>query len=166
MGSWRVAYRGVIPDEYLDALDIEVRASRYKFDADGPDDLATWIALEDGAVVGFVTIGPCDDEDTLGAGEIYGLYVEPDRWRSGVGARLMAEGKERLRERGFSGAVLWVLERNPRARAFYEACGWRVDGATKTIDFAAETLVEVRYRTALVDSAGPPLERGAQANLS
>lgn len=150
LGAWRVAYRGVIPDEYLDALDVEARASRYTFDATGPDDLATWIALDNGAVVGFVTIGPCGDDDATGAGEIFALYVAPARWRSGIGARLMAGGGERLRERGFVDAVLWVLERNLQARAFYEARGWRADGAAKTIDFGAETLVEIRYRSALV----------------
>jgi ribosomal protein S18 acetylase RimI-like enzyme len=155
MGSWQVAYRGVIPDEYLDALDVEGRASRYSFDATGPNDLATWITVEDSAVVGFVTIGPCRDEDVMGAGEIYALYVAPARWRSGIGARLMAEGEKRLREREFIDAVIWVLARNPRARAFYEARGWRTDGAAKTIDFAAETLVEVRYRSALVGPTAP-----------
>jgi len=29
--TWQVAYRGLVPDEYLDSLNIEDRAARYDF---------------------------------------------------------------------------------------------------------------------------------------
>jgi hypothetical protein len=44
----------------------------------------------------------------------------------------MAEARRRLRERGFTAAVLWVLQGNARAATFYEGEGWAPDGATRT----------------------------------
>ena len=36
---------------------------------------------------------------------------------------------EAARERGFREAILWMLEENRRAAAFYERRGWTRDGA-------------------------------------
>ena len=46
---------------------------------------------------------------------------------------------------GSSEASLWVLEDNARARRFYEARGWRADGAARPWHTDLP-LVEVRYR--------------------
>jgi hypothetical protein len=51
-----------------------------------------------------------------------------------------------LERRGYLEATLWTGEWN-RARAFYEAHGWRWDGATRQQKLAGETWTEVRYRT-------------------
>jgi ribosomal protein S18 acetylase RimI-like enzyme len=84
-----------------------------------------------GGVVGFVTFGPSRDEDAVGMGEIYALYVDPDRYEAGVGRMLMAHARRRLKEEGFEAAVLWVLIGNDRAASFYEREGWKPDGATR-----------------------------------
>ena len=42
--------------------------------------------------------------------------------------------------------VLWVLEVNDRARAFYEAQGWGADGATEASRY--EPHRNLRYRAA------------------
>jgi ribosomal protein S18 acetylase RimI-like enzyme len=83
------------------------------------------------AVVGFVTFGPSRDRDTVGMGEIYALYVDPGRYEGGVGRMLMAHARRRLKEQGFEAAVLWVLQGNERAAAFYEREGWAADGAVR-----------------------------------
>jgi hypothetical protein len=68
--SWQVAYRGLLPDDYLDGLRAEDRAARYTFaerDLQRPE---TIVAIERGTVCGFATTGPCPDDDRLGAGEL------------------------------------------------------------------------------------------------
>ena len=47
--------------------------------------------------------------------------------------------------------VLWVFEKNTRARSFYEAVGYRLEsGKQKEMRFAgATTAIEVRYRKLL-----------------
>jgi ribosomal protein S18 acetylase RimI-like enzyme len=82
-------------------------------------------------VIGFVTFGPSRDEDAVGMGEIYALYVDPGRYEGGVGRTLMAHARRRLKEQGFDAAVLWVLIGNDRAASFYGREGWKPDGATR-----------------------------------
>jgi ribosomal protein S18 acetylase RimI-like enzyme len=82
-------------------------------------------------VVGFVTFGPSRDEDAVGMGEIYALYVDPGRYGGGLGRMLMAHARGRLKEQGFEAAVLWVLQGNERAARFYEREGWKPDGAVR-----------------------------------
>lgn len=133
--AWQEAYRGLIPAEFLDALDPRERAARYTFEATDPAAPTTVLAVESeqGAerIAGFVTFGPSRDEDARDRGEIYALYVDPDRYQGGVGRLLMAESRHRLRESGFTAAILWVLQGNTRASRFYEREGWSPDGATR-----------------------------------
>ena len=148
LAAWRAAYRGIVPDSYLDGLYEETRASRYTFDRTGHDDPLTWIALEGDDIVGFVSVGPARDDERR-RGEIYALYVEPSSWRSGVGSVLITHAEKHLAARGFDEALLWVLKDNHRARSFYEARGWRHDGQELTITFDFREVVEVRYTTSL-----------------
>ena len=73
-------------------------------------------------IVGFASVGPSRDE--RGIGELYAIYVEPDQWSTGAGRALIERAEERLRH-AYGEATLWVLEDNPRARAFYERGGWQ-----------------------------------------
>jgi GNAT superfamily N-acetyltransferase len=128
--SWQEAYSGLMPAEFLAALDPRDRATRYTFaDEDGP---TTVLAVdEDEALSGFVSFGRSRDEDLPDHGEIGALYVDPDRHRGGVGRLLMAEARRRLAVAGYSDAFLWVLDGNDRAREFYEREGWVPDGARR-----------------------------------
>ncbi|MBK5250869.1 MAG: GNAT family N-acetyltransferase, partial [Actinomycetales bacterium] len=53
---------------------------------------------EVGELLGYVKPGPTrdDDADGPGLGEIYALYVHPDRWSRGAGHALMSAAIERL----------------------------------------------------------------------
>ena len=113
--AWQVAYRGIIPDRYLDGLDVGARAGRYSFDLAGPADPTTWIAADGNDVVGMVAFSPSRDEDLPELGEVQALYVAPEQWRSGAGSALMAKAERLLIDAGFTEAALWVLEDNSRA---------------------------------------------------
>jgi ribosomal protein S18 acetylase RimI-like enzyme len=155
--SWQEAYRDLMPAEFLDGLDPGDRAQRYTFESKDEGAPTTLLAIvgEEGdgedpsltnsrevrsgsspspfePLAGFVTFGPSRDEDAEALGEIYALYVDPERYRSGIGRLLMAEARRRLVESGFSEAILWVLQGNDRAARFYEREGWSPDGATRT----------------------------------
>jgi GNAT superfamily N-acetyltransferase len=134
--AWQEAYRGLIPDEFLDALDPEDRARTYTFEADDPDAPTTLLAVQTGEdcgeiILGFATICRSRDLDAPDHGEIVALYVDPDRYEGGVGRLLMAEARRRLWEAGYTEALLWVLDGNDRAARFYEGEGWTPDGATR-----------------------------------
>ncbi len=101
------------------------------------------VAEEGSDVIGFVSIGPSRDE--RGVGELYAIYVHPDWWGTGAGRALIARGEQELGA-AYAEATLWVLDDNPRARAFYEAGGWSGDGATKSDERWGVRAPEVRYR--------------------
>jgi GNAT superfamily N-acetyltransferase len=128
--SWQEAYAGLMPAEFLAALDPRDRAGRYTFDGD--DGPTTVLALDgQGALLGFTTFGPSRDHDLPEHGEVVALYVDPERHRGGIGRLLMAEARRRLLAAGYVDAFLWVLDGNDRARSFYEREGWIPDGARR-----------------------------------
>ncbi len=47
----------------------------------------------------------------------------------GYGARMLRDFLQEAQQRGVSSVVLWVLEKNERARAVYEHFGFRHNGA-------------------------------------
>lgn len=85
------------------------------------------VAVEDGAVVGFVYVTP-SGEGLRGVGDLVALHVDPAHQGAGVGGRLLEAGLELLAQQGFSTYALWVLERNEHAIRFYRKRGWSPDG--------------------------------------
>jgi GNAT superfamily N-acetyltransferase len=134
VATWRHAYRGLVSRRFLDAMDVDERASRWVeilAGRSGPPGARDLVAVDDGAVCGFASAGPVREflgPADLATGELYALYVVPDRIGSGLGRALMAATVDGLREVGHLTAVLWVLRGNARARRFYERAGWAPDG--------------------------------------
>jgi GNAT superfamily N-acetyltransferase len=146
--TWQVAYRGQLPDELLDTLSVERRASNWRRMLDAGDPV--FVAARADALVGFASVGVCRDEDAArDCGEVYAIYVEPASWGLGLGRALIERSVDELRGRGHRDATLWVLEANSRARRFYEAAGWFPDGGRKTEQQRGAELREVRYRRRL-----------------
>jgi GNAT superfamily N-acetyltransferase len=99
-----------------------------------------------------VNAGPSRDGDAAaGTGEVYAIYVDPSAVGTGIGQALLARAVSGMRERGYTAATLWVLDGNTRARRFYEAAGWRPDGAPQEGERGGAAQQEVRYRIALWD---------------
>ncbi len=152
VASWQVAYRGIVSDAHLDDLDVAWRTERWTRILQSGDS-ETFVAEEGGRVVGFVSVGPQRPVDAAppspGSGEVWSLYVHPDRRAAGLGRALMHAGLDRLREREFVEATLWVFAANTAAQRFYAAGGWREDGLTNGFEVAGVTIPEVRWRIAL-----------------
>ncbi len=149
--AWSVGYRGLVPSSFLDSASVAAarRTSwrRRLLDGVRPDGFDTddrlFVGVLDDRVVGFGHVGAVHSEDPDDApavladpsalGELYGFYVHPRAWGTGVADALIARCHTALDER-FAAAVLWVLAKNPRARRFYERSGWScdVDGRTVT----------------------------------
>ena len=147
--AWQVAYRGLLPQEYLDGLRPEDRARRYTFGRTGPEHPAALVAVEHGVICGFVITGPSHDSDLQDARELWAIYVDPQRWGIGVGRLLMAAARDRLCQDGAREALLWVLAGNNRARRFYQLDGWNCDGSRRTEVIGGVTAEELRYRRPL-----------------
>lgn len=147
--GWQTAYRGFLPEDFLAGLSVEPRAVAWetRLDSEAGDDAPAWVAVRDGRVAGYLSSGPRRDDDApLGAAEVYSIYVLPEEWRSGAGSALLNAATAHWLERDVTTLLLWFFEANSAARAFYEAMGWRPDGARREIDLDGFSVWEVRYR--------------------
>lgn len=147
--AWQVAYKGIMPDEYLQGLRPEDRAQRYDFAGLDPTRPRTLVAVEADAILGFATIAPARDEGAIGQGELCAIYVEPECWGRGVGRALVSAARSDLRDLGFRQAILWVVAGNARAQRFYEADGWTRDGSHRPRQIWSVTVDTVRYNRLL-----------------
>ena len=114
-----ITLRLATPDEHEDLEDLQRRASlelpEYRDDLlANPDAVHLPPAqIANGQVVGS---------------ELDGLFVEPDLWGGGIGQALINAAVHQARLRGLSLTVI----ANPRARGFYESCGFSVEGEEQT----------------------------------
>jgi GNAT superfamily N-acetyltransferase len=128
--SWKTAYRGILPDEVLDAISVDdwierrrktlrERASRETFD---------WVIEHEGAVRGWAAGGRARDGD-LGedAFELMAIYLRPEDVGRGYGRRLMEHCVRHAVEGGHAQMTMWVLAGNERAQRFYRRAGFEPD---------------------------------------
>lgn len=138
--SWKYAYRGIIPDAYLDSipsgqwangLNVSGRHSLLLFDND--------------KLLGTSSYCKARMEDMDGFGEIVSIYLLPEAMHKGYGKKLMQAVIKELEIMGFQKIYLWVLEDNICARRFYERFGFTHSGRIHTDTFAGKELKEVQY---------------------
>ncbi|GAA4530181.1 GNAT family N-acetyltransferase [Amycolatopsis samaneae] len=147
VASWRVAYAGDVPPDVLSGLSMLDSARRWEEILGAAERKGTVVVLEaDGWLGGFAGFGPAGDAS---GGQLYALYVDPERWGRGWGGLLLGEAVRHLSAAGHREAMLWVLDTNTRARGFYESAGWKPDGATKTEEMHGVALPVVGYRRPL-----------------
>jgi GNAT superfamily N-acetyltransferase len=149
--AWQAAYRGIVPDSFLDSIDVSDRTNswaailRGEVSVPGVARPIDFVAEADGTVVGFADVGEYRDSPDPRAGELWAMYVAPEFWGTGVGEALMNSTLEQLAKDNRSRAYLWVLHDNARARRFYERHGWIGDKSTKQFEIADVSVVEMRY---------------------
>ncbi len=149
--SWRRAYRTILPDAFLDDLAVVPTPGYWIGRAAVPPSHrhGCFVAGPRGTVLGIADVAPTRDEDLdrEAVTEVLVLYVDPAAQRRGIGGALLAAAVDHARTTGAAEVVLWVAEANVGARAFYEAAGWRADGAGKRFEVTPEVAMEeVRYR--------------------
>lgn len=150
--AWRAAYRGLVPEEILAGLSVERREETWRNLLEQPKQSSyTLVAI--GAqeeIEGFCTVAAPSRDDDAGerTAEIAATYVDPARWRSGVGSALLSAALGRLRESGWRAVTLWVLAANDRARPFYSRFGFRPNGAERRQELSGG-VPEIRLRAEL-----------------
>lgn len=126
--------------------------------AEGGERHHTLVAERDGRIEAFCTLElPSREEDEAdGVAGVPALYAHPDAFGLGAGPALLDAAIEAMRERGHRESILWMLEGNRRAEAFYERRGWTPDGGRRPAEYPgltyaseAERPLEVRLRRSL-----------------
>lgn len=138
--SWKYAYRGIIPQDYLDGIS-ETRWSEY-LRREIPN---LWIVSDDKRIIGASTYSPARDSKYAGWGEIVSIYLLPEYFHRRIGTRLLNASVNELISKGYGSSYLWVLEDNLAARKFYEKNGFSYSGEMAETDIGGKKLNELRY---------------------
>ena len=127
--SWRGAYRGIVADSVIDALDLEQTTS-WLGQLVAATSAQTLVAeIESGDIVGFTRLGA--EPDNPGHGHVFALYVSPSSSGLGIGRHLLEKALTILDPLSSRTVTLWVFEENTRARALYAHAGFVPDGARR-----------------------------------
>ena len=145
VNSWKAAYKGIVPDEYLNGLSVEKSAQKFK-EIKAKGIAHHYLMYVDKRPSGVLVYSKSFDEDTdEGTADIGAIYFLPEYWGKGLGTKLMDFGISEIKKAGYNAVTLWVLEQNIRARKFYEKKGFVFDGTKEEINIG-KPLVKVRYR--------------------
>lgn len=130
--SWQWAFAHILPHDeltrmtdrsHLTAMYRSVLASK-KFHGsileirEAPHSMAFW--------------GPAREETEAGSAELICIHSFPQQVGKGYGKKLMAHVLEEMRQAGYERVILWVFEKNIRARSFYDSIGFTLTPRQKT----------------------------------
>lgn len=138
--SWRKAYRGIIPQDYLDA--IPIGHWNENFDIPG---WRTVVCVEDGKFIATSSFSKSRFDQYSDLGEIISIYLLPEYIKKGYGSKLLDFVLYELYQEGYKEIFLWVLEENTNARKFYESKGFILDKEYLNDKIGGKELKEVRY---------------------
>lgn len=148
--SWKYAYRGILPQAYLDGIPAGCWAERAeRFPA-----LLLWDGDRIAGVSSYCASRFPAWPDWGGGGLFVSPYLLPPYLGRGYGTRLLQAAEERLEAMGLQRQFLWVLEENGRARRFYEKNGWTQSKEALEDVIGGQTVREVRYCRRRKEAAG------------
>jgi GNAT superfamily N-acetyltransferase len=161
VNSWRSTYAGLLPQDYLDQIDVEKRAERWEqiLSHKKPRE-GNVVAEADGRIIGFSSTGPSRSPAWSLQGELYALYLEDGHQKKGIGKALFLEAIEQLRSQEMKSMLVWVLKGNPTC-GFYQKMGGNLVGQ-KLESIGGQKVIEVAYAWEQLDAfphdqSTPPL---------
>ena len=116
--DWKIAYKGIINQEYWDSLNYKDRKKRRREKNKKEKGI---VYVEDNLVKGYCRFGQSKEEKELG--EVYALYVKNEFRKCGIGKKLLEKVEEMLKNNGYKEMIIWCLQENKIGRNFYEKQG-------------------------------------------
>lgn len=146
MNAWREAYPEILPQSYIEKnTEFEELYFAYQ-KATLQVGHTIFVVLFNNILVGIFEIEkntePDFDENTC---ELTEMYYLPMYWNKGYGKRTYRYIKKIVKTRKYSKLYVWVMERNTRAKYFFEVCGFVPDGTTRNVKVSGtDEVVEIR----------------------
>lgn len=138
--SWKYAYKGIIPQDYLDSIPKGRWAKSIT-----KNGMFTLVLIENGRMIGTASISRSRWDKYSDFGEIVSIYFLPGYIGKGFGKLLLQRCIAELKYFGFTKLLLWVLEDNVRARRFYEKNGFCCSNEFMNDNIGGKNLREVMY---------------------
>jgi ribosomal protein S18 acetylase RimI-like enzyme len=150
VAAWRGAYQAFMPAEFLSALNPEQGLNNWRERlCTQSENWVTFVAEEDGTVVGFVVVGKPRHEAQENVAELWALNVHPSCWRRGIGRALTHHATEVANSMHHGSIELWCIRGNIAAQNVYESCGFRMtEQCRSSSQLTGTTLHEVLYAKA------------------
>lgn len=122
--SWKAAFNDILSSDVLNkCTDINRATAMYKRLLD--NQIGNGYILEVEGKPHMIAYWDATREDDMsGYAELICIHSLPNNWRKGYGSKMMAHLLNDIVEAGFNKTMLWVFEKNDRARRFYEANGF------------------------------------------
>ena len=148
--AWQTAYKGIVPQPFLDSLDVDARAKDWNTWLQDTE-AHVYVAEIDDQVCGFISGGKLREPilDSTGKpireydAELYAIYLLPSAKGQGLGKLLTRQLAEALDAQGFRRMAVWVLAENP-SLFFYEHLGAQ-QISKKQVRISDADLLEVAY---------------------
>jgi GNAT superfamily N-acetyltransferase len=122
--SWRTTYRGMIPDAYLDGMQVDASTALWdRVLTAGPNTSSVFVAENRDEVVGFACGTMLKEPKHDLNAELAAVYLRREFQRAGLGRRLVGAVVDAQSAHGATGLLTWVIAGNKAARAFYERLG-------------------------------------------
>lgn len=140
--SWKAAFQNILePEELKQCTNLERATAMYQklldakkgngyiLEVDGkPHCIAWWDAARDAQMCGYA--------------ELICIHSLPDKWRKGFGSKMLAQILQDMKKAGYAHTLLWVFDKNERAKKFYEANGFYITDKAKEIRGVKEVMYE------------------------
>lgn len=123
ISTWKVAYRGIVPDDFLDVLTTEQHEKLFKKNIS--EKTETILVLENNAekVVGMISGGV--DRSREYDCEIVAIYILPEYQKKGLGSCLFKEMITSHKRHNYKTMVIWTFKEN-KDSGFYEKLGGEI----------------------------------------
>ena len=142
--SWKKAYKGLLPDEYLNEIEdtrwVGMISSGLK---DGT--MKGWVATIGDKIIGCVCLGNSRYQGYEGQLELVSIYVLPEYWNLGAGSLLLDEVIKYAPHNNWMEVGLGRLDGRDHAICFYKNKGFINNGDTISCMIGEKLTTEKRY---------------------
>ena len=138
--SWKAAFQNILSKNDLEFY-TNFEKSKEKYDQIVAEfKTRGFLQMVKGKPHGMAFWGAARDEEYSHCAELICIHSLQENWAKGYGSSLMNKVMEEVKNAGYQEIILWVFEKNNRARSFYEKFGFSVKGNKKEFCNATEMM--------------------------
>jgi ribosomal protein S18 acetylase RimI-like enzyme len=123
--TWRAAFLPLMKPEHAAQknLDLAIEIDRWQKRLTGEPERITFVAEDDGQIVGFITGGAAPESVGEYNSELYQIYVLPEAQRGRIGQKMVRALATSLQAAGYEKMLVWVITLNPAVTFYRDALG-------------------------------------------